>query len=94
MMIHFFDTVAGVLQGDTLASYLFIISLDYIQRMLIDVMKENSLTLKKARNRYYPAETIMDADYADYLVLLANTPVQAEYLLYSLERQQEALVFT
>ena len=34
--------------------------------------KENNL-IKKARRRY-PAEIIMDADYADYLALLANTP--------------------
>ena len=27
---YFFDTVSGVLQGDTLALYLFIICLDYI----------------------------------------------------------------
>ena len=32
----FFDIVAGVLQGDTLAPYLFIICLDYVLRTLID----------------------------------------------------------
>ena len=31
-----FDIVAGVLQGDTLAPYLFIIGLDYVLRMSID----------------------------------------------------------
>ena len=37
-------------------------------------MKENSLTLKKkARSRQYPRETIIDADYRDDQVLLANT---------------------
>ena len=33
-----FDIVAGVLQGDTLASYLLIIGLDYVLRTLIDLM--------------------------------------------------------
>ena len=33
-----------------------------------------------------PAKTITDANYADDLVLLANTPNQAETLLHSLER--------
>ena len=33
-----------------------------------------------------PAKTITDADYADDLALLANTPNQAETLLHSLER--------
>ena len=61
----FFDIVAGVLQEDILAPYLFIICLDYVLLMLIDLMKENGLTLEKARNRQYTAQTITDWDYAD-----------------------------
>ena len=38
------------------------------------------------RNRRYPAKTITDADYADEIAILANTPNQAETLLHSLER--------
>ena len=38
------------------------------------------------RSRRYPAKTITDADYADDIALLANTPKQAETLLHSLER--------
>ena len=34
----YFDTVAGVLQGDTLAPYLFIICLDYVLRTSIDII--------------------------------------------------------
>ena len=33
-----------------------------------------------------PAETIMDADYADNIALLANTPTQTKSLLHSLEQ--------
>ena len=40
----------------------------------------------KKRSKRYPAKTITDADYADDLALLANTPNQAETLLHSLER--------
>ena len=40
----------------------------------------------KRRSKRYPAKTITDADYADDLALLANTPNQAETLLHSLER--------
>ena len=64
----FFDIVAGVLQGDTFALYLFIICLDYILQTLIDVIKENSFTLKKAKSRRYPAKTIKDSDYAGDIV--------------------------
>ena len=79
-------TVAGVLQGDTLAPYLFIICLDYVLRTSIDKIKENGFELTKKRSRRYPATTITDADYADDIAILANTPDQAETLLHSLER--------
>ena len=38
METDYFDIVAGVLQGDRLAPYLFIICLDYVLRMSIDLM--------------------------------------------------------
>ena len=83
---EYFDIVAGVLQGDTLAPYLFIICLDYVLRTSIDKIRENGFELTKKRSKRYPAKTITDADYADDLALLANTPNQAETLLHSLER--------
>ena len=83
---EYFDIVAGVLQGDTLAPYLFIICLDYVLRTSIDKIRENGFELTKRRSKRYPAKTITDADYADDLVILANTLNQAEILLHSLER--------
>ena len=50
---NFFNIVAGVLQGNTLAPYLSIIFLDYILRISLNLIKENDFSLKK--------ETIMDA---------------------------------
>ena len=81
----YFDIVAGVLQGDALAPYLFIICLDYVLRTSIDKIKENGFELTKKRNRRYPAKTITDADYAYDIAILANAPAQAETLLHSLE---------
>ena len=81
----YFNIVTGVLQGDTLAPYLFIICLGYVLRMSIDKMKDNGFKLAKERSRRYPTQTIMDMDYADDIALLANTPVLAETLLHSLE---------
>ena len=65
---------------------MFIICLDYVLRTSIDQMKDNGIKLKKERNWRYPAQTITDADYADDIALLANTPAQAKTLLHSLER--------
>ena len=82
---EYFDIVAGV-QGDTLASHLFIICLDYVLRTSIDKIREKGFELTRKRSRRYPAKTITDADYADDIAILANTPNQAETLLHSLER--------
>ena len=83
METRYFDIVAGVLPGDMLAPYLFIICLDYVLRTSIDKIKENGFKLTKERTRRYPAKTITDADD---IALLANTPAKAETLLHSLER--------
>ena len=82
---EYFDIVVGVLQRDTLAPYLFIICLDYVLRTSIDKIRENVFELTKKRSRRYPTKTITDADYADDIAILENTPNQAETLLHCLE---------
>ena len=82
---EYFDIVARLLQGDTLAPYLFIICLDYVLRISSDKIKGNGFELTKKRSRRYPATRITNADYADDIAILANTPDQAETLLHSLE---------
>ena len=81
---EYFDIVAGVLQGDTLAPYLFIICLDYVIRTSIDKIKESGFEQTKKRKRRYPAKTITDADYTGDIAILANASHQAETLLHSL----------
>ena len=83
---EYFDIVAKVLQGNTIVPNLFIICLDYVLRTSIDKIRKNEFELTKKRSRRYPAKTITDADYADDIPILANTPKQAETLLNSLER--------
>ena len=60
-------------------------------RTSMDLMKENSFKLAKVRSRRYPAQTITDVDYTDDITLLANTPVQVESRLHSLERAAGAI---
>ena len=64
---------------------MFIISQDYVLWTLINLIKENGFTLKKLRSRWYPTETMTDADCADDLGLLATTLAQTKFLLHSLE---------
>ena len=79
----YFDIVPGVLQ---LASYLFIICLDYVLRTSKDLMKENDSKLAKERSRRYPTQTITDVGYVHDIALLSNTITQAETLQHRLKR--------
>ena len=50
----YFDIVAGVLQGETLDPYFFIICLDNVLRTSADKMKDNVIKLIKEKSRIYP----------------------------------------
>ena len=79
---NFFNLVARDLQRDKLAPYSFILYLDYILQMFTDLIKENSLSLKKKE----PIETMAEADYTDDPALLTNTLAQGESLLHDLKQ--------
>ena len=55
----------------------------YLEHRLI---KSERTASTKKRSKRYPAKTITDADYADDIAILANTPNQAETLQHSLEQ--------
>ena len=55
-------------------------------RTSIDKIRENGFELTNKKSGRHHARTITDADYADDIAILANTPNQAEKLLHSLER--------
>ena len=76
-----------LLQGDTLAPYLFIICLDYILRTSKDLIKENGFTLKKTRSRRYLTKN--DGGRKLYwlsAIVLGNKPAEFEFQLRSLEQ--------
>ena len=81
----FFNLVAGVLQGDTLAPFLFILTLDYVLRTSVDKLNGFGCTLEKAKSRRYPAKKITDADYADDLALFSDKIDDAERLFHAVE---------
>ena len=89
----FFEIVARILIGDIFVPYLFIIWPVFVLRMLIDLIKENSFTLKKARGKRYATETITHANYTDDRALLSNTPILAKTLQRSLEQEARGIAF-
>ena len=65
-----------------MSSQIYLKAKTYEYSLLIYILTWVELT--KKRSKRYPAKTITDADCADDLALLANTPNQAETLLHSL----------
>ena len=82
-----FQILAGVLQGDTLAPFLFIIALDYALRCAINGREEElGFTLTKRASRRIPAKMITDLDFADDISLLSDTVEKACKLLREVEQ--------
>ena len=71
---------------DIVALFLFNICLEYDLRTTIDIMKDNDFELTKERSRRYSTQIITDADSADDIAFLENTPTQTETLLPCQER--------
>ena len=83
---EFFEILTGVLQGDTLAPYLFAIVLDYVMRQVYDGREaELGFCLHRQRSRRYPAITVTDLDFADDLALVTEEIHQAQEILHQLE---------
>ena len=79
--------LAGIMQGDTLAPYLFIIVLDYALtlRTALDGKEDLGFTLKPRRSRRHPAITITDLDYADDLATISDCVADVEKILTQIE---------
>ena len=60
--------------------------LDYMLRTSMDKIRENGFEMTKKRSRMYSTKTITDADYANDIAILENSPNQTETLLHSVER--------
>ena len=80
-----FDVLTGILQGDTLAPFLFIIVVDYIMRTSVDTINEKGFQYQPRRSSRHPALHITDADFADDIALLSDNLENAQVLLSSLE---------
>ncbi len=72
-----FDISTGVLQGDVLAPFVFIIVVDYLlKRATAEV--ESGVVTHPRRSRRYPAKLLNDLDFADDIALLESTIPRAQ----------------
>ena len=82
------DILMGVLQGDTLTPFLFVIVLDYAMRKAIDGKEEAlGFTITPRRIRHIPARMITDLDFADDIALMSNLMIQSQELLLAGEEE-------
>ena len=82
------DILAGVLQGDTLAPFLFIIVLDYALRQAISGRElELGFTITPRRSRRFPAVVLTDLGYADDISLISDRGEHEQELLTRVETE-------
>ena len=83
-----FEITAGVLQGDTLAPFLFIIVLDYALRKALNGKEtELGFTISPRTSSRHPKQVITDLDFADDISLLSDEIEQAQELLLRVEKE-------
>ena len=83
---EFFDVLAGTLQGNTFAPFLFVICIDYVLRISVGNCNDYSLMLELARSRRFPTKKISDADCANDFALASDNSYNAQKLLHILEQ--------
>ncbi len=83
-----FEIKAGVLQGDTLAPFLFALVVDYAMRQAIDGREaELGFEITPRKSRRVPAIIVTDLLFADDIALISEEIEQAQELLNRVETE-------
>ena len=90
-MSELFDILAGVLQGDTLAPYIFIIVVDYCMRQALEAHPELGFTLTPAKSRRVKAVYFSDVEFADDIGLIADSIDDMQKILTNVENACNAV---
>ena len=73
-----FDVTTGVLQGDVLAPFLFIVLLvEYLLKKATSQLDSGVVTHPR-RSRRHPAKSLNDLDFADDIALLESSIFRAQ----------------
>ena len=83
--IPFFKITTCVLQGDTIAPFLFIICLDYILSNSLKDIENLGLIITERKSRRYPATRVTDIEYADDIAITTNSIEEANTILHKIE---------
>ena len=72
-----FDVTTGVLQGDVLAPFLFVVLVDYLLKKATSQLDSGVVTHHR-RSRRHPAKSLNDLDFADDIALLESSISRAQ----------------
>ena len=72
-----FDVTTGVLQGDVLALFLFVVLVDYLLKKATSQLDSGVVTHPR-RSRRHPAKSLNDLDFADDIALLESSISRAQ----------------
>ena len=72
-----FDVTTGVLQGDVLAPFLFVVLVDYLLKKVTPQLDSGVVTHPR-RSRRHPAKSLNDMDFADDIALLESSISRAQ----------------
>ena len=84
-----FPIDTGVLQGDPLAPFPFIICLDCALKTAIS--PSDGITLKRRQSSRHPEESLSDLAYADDIAFLKNVLKEAEDLFHRVEEASQSI---
>ena len=83
---EFFETLAGVLQGYTLAPYIFTIMIDYAMRQAIgNDAVDLGFKLDRKRSRRHNSDVITNLDFADDIALVTEELEQVQDFLHRVQ---------
>jgi hypothetical protein len=86
-----FPTTSGILQGDTLAPFLFVLAMDFVMRHAIFPHVSDSLTVAPRRSSRFPAVHLQALAYADDIALLADNLDIAARMLQRMQDEAAAI---
>jgi hypothetical protein len=84
----YFDLGVGVLQGDTLAPYIFVLVIDWVMRNAIPDASLGFCIRERVGTRSRctaPALYLTDLDFADDIAVLSSTPANMQTMILSIE---------
>ena len=89
---EFFGILAGVLQGDTLAPYIFTVMTDYAMRQAIgnDAL-ELAFKLDRKKSRRQNLNLITDLDFTDDIALVTEELEQAQDFLHCVQENPQKI---